>query len=774
MKVALLIVALLLLLVAPPAQAATDVQLGTGTARVEADPNAPNPVVEHESDSLPFIQSASSGSSFARQESTVQDSAPGITLNSVHRLTSSDLDYAYTSLVRRFTVTGASVPIKLTGLLEDSETPSGPAGENFVVFRVVGGATLFEFQDSDDGDTFSATGQLGPGEYELQINGECAQNAGNSCSADLEARLDLGEVGAPGVVIQSGPSGTVASRIATFGFVTDVPSPPPGRFQCRIDDFGFADCTSPKSFTNLPDGEHVFGVRYVTDSGAVGPVSERRFTVGCPDISVGVVKVQGCFTERLVNGVGTGVFETDVEAWIGGFHMVPRPGGKLVVQQRSIQSVRAEGAGVDWVLGPVVVARAARRAEAVRGRLHVQPGHGRHARALRGAAVHQGTQRAAEGDLGRRRHGRQGRDVRLDGGADEEPGQAIGGRLGLGGTSIGTLAAKLGLTFTNGKPAEVADGELEVPEFAVELKGTNPPSRRASAAPSSRPPAWATRWSGRPRSRCCSRGRATRGSSKGRLFFRAFEIAGGGLSVSGFERPIGKTGWDFTGVEGDILYRPSFSFNVGITAKTRSSFAGVKLFKLTGNIKALRLAEADCGNGKNPVEFVGTFNSPAIEEADAGEFKGQLLMCAYLQGARNFAFEAGLSGELVADVRPVQQALLRHRLRQGLVLGHRLQPGRQLPAHRAPARHHRRRRRALLRGLRDLRPGGLHLGGNRDQQLAAGSRGARGLRLHPVPRRPPRRVGPHCPGRQDRARPGRAVRRSASRSAAPPARPRFA
>jgi WD40-like Beta Propeller Repeat len=379
-----------------------------------------------------------------------------------------------------------------------------------------------------------------------------------------------------------------------------------------------------------------------------------------PEVQVGLAVAKGCFTERMANGQGTGVFETSDEAWVGGFHLKPRPGGKLVVQNRPAAPVAAEGAGVDWLLGIAVPAPLDELKPFLPDftvGVNTSGSFGRFVQLplLQGLSG----QVKVTWDAG-------GKGAKAEASVSMEEltkslGKPLAGRLGLGGVSVGTFAAKLGLVFANGKPADVTEGELEVPEYAVELKGTNPPIKEGfgGAKFKAKKVGQSVEWSGEvtllfPWQAASG---ANQGVVKGRLFFQDFEMAGLGLSVSGFEQPIGKTGWDFTGVEGDVLYRPAFAFNVGVTAQQHSSFAGVHLFKLTGNVKALALAATDCPTGSNPVGFLGTFNAPPLEAAGIGEFKGQVVMCAYLSGLRTFAFEAGVSGDLTVDVGPFKKLI---------------------------------------------------------------------------------------------------------------------
>ena len=54
---------------------------------------------------------------------------------------------------------------------------------------------------------------------------------------------------------------------------------------------------------------------------------------------------KGCFTETTA---GSGVFTTDQQAWVGGFEIQPRPGGRLIVDTHG-PAVGEDGAGVDIV-----------------------------------------------------------------------------------------------------------------------------------------------------------------------------------------------------------------------------------------------------------------------------------------------------------------------------------------------------------------------------------------------------------------------------------------
>ncbi len=83
--------------------------------------------------------------------------------------------------------------------------------------------------------------------------------------------------GPPQTTITSGPSGTVKSDSAAFGFASSEPG---STFQCKLDSATFGPCSSPKSYANLPDGNHTFRVRAIDPGGNLDPTpAVRSWTV---------------------------------------------------------------------------------------------------------------------------------------------------------------------------------------------------------------------------------------------------------------------------------------------------------------------------------------------------------------------------------------------------------------------------------------------------------------------------------------------------------------
>jgi hypothetical protein len=216
--------------------------------------------------------------------------------------------------------------------------------------------------------------------------------------------------------------------------------------------------------------------------------------------------------------------------------------------------------------------------------------------------------------------------------------------------SIGTLAGALTVTLTNGAPLDLTAASLQMPEYAIELKDSDPPLKLGfGAAKFSEAPdaAGRTQWSGEvtvlfpfeERQGSLTAGMSIEGSTLTAVKF----------GLSGFEEPIGETGFDLTGVNGSMALSPQLGFDVGVTTQQHQKLRGDPLFKLSGDVKAFNLA-SECTNGKNPFEFLLSGNSPALEKEKIGTLTTQVTMCAYLPSPADFAFEAGVSATLNVDV----------------------------------------------------------------------------------------------------------------------------
>ena len=81
-------------------------------------------------------------------------------------------------------------------------------------------------------------------------------------------------------VIDSGPSGTIATNSGTFVFhATESGS----TFECKLDSGAFQSCSSPRVLSALADGAHTFSVRATDGAGHVdASPATRTFTVAVP------------------------------------------------------------------------------------------------------------------------------------------------------------------------------------------------------------------------------------------------------------------------------------------------------------------------------------------------------------------------------------------------------------------------------------------------------------------------------------------------------------
>lgn len=87
----------------------------------------------------------------------------------------------------------------------------------------------------------------------------------------------------PDTAIDGGPSGSVAATSAGFSFSSSESG---STFECRLDDGGWAPCTSPRSFEALAVGSHTFEVRATDAAGNVdsSPAS-RTWAITAPSAS---------------------------------------------------------------------------------------------------------------------------------------------------------------------------------------------------------------------------------------------------------------------------------------------------------------------------------------------------------------------------------------------------------------------------------------------------------------------------------------------------------
>jgi hypothetical protein len=83
----------------------------------------------------------------------------------------------------------------------------------------------------------------------------------------------------PETTIDSGPSGTITSTTATFGFSSSETN---SLFECKLEpvETAFSSCVSPKSYSGLANGSYTFSVRAIDAAGNTDTSpATRSFTV---------------------------------------------------------------------------------------------------------------------------------------------------------------------------------------------------------------------------------------------------------------------------------------------------------------------------------------------------------------------------------------------------------------------------------------------------------------------------------------------------------------
>ena len=160
---------------------------------------------------------------------------------------------------------------------------SGPTGS---VASALAGFTFSSsepgsgFECSLDGAAFAACSSpqgytgLAEGEHTFQVR---ATDPGGNTDSTPASRTWTVDTIQPATTIDGGPSGTVATRSATFAFSSDEQG---SGFECSLDGVAFAGCSSPQSYTDLAEGGHTFQVRAVDGAGSADPTpASRMWTV---------------------------------------------------------------------------------------------------------------------------------------------------------------------------------------------------------------------------------------------------------------------------------------------------------------------------------------------------------------------------------------------------------------------------------------------------------------------------------------------------------------
>jgi hypothetical protein len=163
-----------------------------------------------------------------------------------------------------------------TGTITDASPSLTFTAENGASFecRLDGPADDGTYQSCTSPKDYTA---LADGIYTFRVR--ATDTAGNTDTTPA-ARTFTVDTTAPDTTIEAGPTGTITDASPSFSFSSETGA----SFECRLDgpagDGIYETCTSPKAYTELPDGTYTFNVRATDSAGNTDTTAATRsFTV---------------------------------------------------------------------------------------------------------------------------------------------------------------------------------------------------------------------------------------------------------------------------------------------------------------------------------------------------------------------------------------------------------------------------------------------------------------------------------------------------------------
>ena len=348
-------------------------------------------------------------------------------------------------------------------------------------------------------------------------------------------------------------------------------------------------------------------------------------TPGCPNgqvpsVKAGQVLAEGCFAERKdAQGNGTGVFETDQQAWVGGFEVDPNPLGKLVVDTKT-PALNSEGDGVgvkiDDFFVPIKVEDLP--INTTDGTLDLNQA-GTVAKAILNLPI-KGKLKVSWSDGGR--------SSGLDG---EVSLTAAFSNFIVATNSKGSEGEfKFKLKQTNKTGLVVNQASAKIDEVALIPKKFKVPKQfvlhnlTATYDRKNGKPLWSF---GGLMAIPFKNGPLDIG---GKLFWSEGP-AGGGISVDGIDKEIPDTPFFLQKLDGDLVFKPDFGVNatVGVTFGPRVE--GKQLAVLEGNLSSgVLVSSSDCPNGLDPFKIEGKLKLAKLDFTDTLiKLEGTERTCTY-------------------------------------------------------------------------------------------------------------------------------------------------
>jgi hypothetical protein len=153
--------------------------------------------------------------------------------------------------------------------------PNDPSNNPSPSFSFSSNEANSTFECKLDGGAFEActspksfTG-LSEGSHTFQVRATDAAGNTDQSPASYTWTVDTTP---PETAIDSGPSGTVKQKDATFTFSSE----PNSTFECKLDAADFSACVSPRRYTRLVSGSHTFEVRATDAAGNTDPSPDTR------------------------------------------------------------------------------------------------------------------------------------------------------------------------------------------------------------------------------------------------------------------------------------------------------------------------------------------------------------------------------------------------------------------------------------------------------------------------------------------------------------------
>jgi glucose/arabinose dehydrogenase/PKD repeat protein len=214
--------------------------------------------------------SSTDGFDFSSRESTTSSIRPQLDVTYANPTATDTTAPAVTNIAPVAGATGVAIATNVEATFSEAMDTSTINGSTFTLAKQGASqpvaaqvsydqannkATLDPGADLDPSATYTATIKGGAGGAKDRAGNPLAQDKSWSFTTGPASPADTTP---PETTIDSGPSGTVKAKDATFYFSSSEAN---STFECKLDSTAFSACSSPKRYTGLANGSHTFQVR---------------------------------------------------------------------------------------------------------------------------------------------------------------------------------------------------------------------------------------------------------------------------------------------------------------------------------------------------------------------------------------------------------------------------------------------------------------------------------------------------------------------------------